>query len=169
MSLVSINESTLNNLKEIHETIFIIPWWMWCLHVRAHGLPVGELPDWTQVWSLTQLVLFPFCKKIIDCLEGKSMTHCRGKYCSLPFLPATPSSPSRALLPELQRIKDTVRCAALGAKVPGHRQEQLPQTLIARLLKTHFFVLILIVKSQQNHHKQSGQPYNFIIGCLHRH
>ena len=76
------------------------------------------------------------------------------------FLPATPSSPSqilfeltqrplraldspRALLPELQRYKDTVRCAALGAEVPGHRQQQLTQTLIVRLLKMHFFTLIL--------------------------
>ena len=45
----------------------------------------------------------------------------------------------RALLPELQRYKATVRCAALGAEVPGHRQQQLTQTLIVRLLKTHFF------------------------------
>ena len=73
-----------------------------------------------------------------------------------PFFPATPSSPSRtleglfeltrrpsqaldsprALLPELQRYKDTVRCAALGPEVPGHHQKQLMQTLIVRLLKT---------------------------------
>ena len=38
----------------------------------------------------------------------------------------------RALLLELQRYKDAVRCAALGAEVPGHRQ-QLTQTLIVRL------------------------------------
>ena len=79
------------------------------------------------------------------------MTPHRGKHYSLPFLPATPSSPSRtleglfeltrrpsrprALLPELQRHKDTVRCAALG---PGHREQQLTQTLMVRLLKTHF-------------------------------
>ena len=76
-----------------------------------------------------------------------------GKHYSLLFLPATPSSPSRtleglfemtqrpsrgldlprALLSELQRYKDTVRCAALGAEVPGHRQKQLTQTLIVRL------------------------------------
>ena len=79
-----------------------------------------------------------------------------GKHYSLLFLPATPLSPSltleglfeltrrpsrglnspRALLPELQRNKDTVRCASLGAEVPGDRQ--LTQTLIVRLLKTHF-------------------------------
>ena len=47
----------------------------------------------------------------------------------------------RALLPELQRHKDTVRCAALGAEVLGHRQPQLTQTLIVRLLKTHFFYI----------------------------
>ena len=33
------------------------------------------------------------------------------------------------LFPELQRYKDTVRCAALGHEVPGHGQEQLTQTL----------------------------------------
>ena len=72
---------------------------------------------------------------------------------SLLFLPATPSSPSRtleglfeltrrpsqaldsprALLPELQRYKDTVRCGLLGTEIPGHRQQQLTQTLIVRL------------------------------------
>ena len=40
----------------------------------------------------------------------------------------------RALLPELKRYKDMVRCAALGAEVTGHRrQQQLTQTLIVRL------------------------------------
>ena len=39
----------------------------------------------------------------------------------------------------------------LGAEVPGHRREQLTQTLIVRLLRTHFFTPILvIVKSQWN-------------------
>ena len=59
-----------------------------------------------------------------------------GKHYSLPFLPATPSSPSLTLeglfvltrrpsqaldSPRvlLQRCKDTVRCAMLGAEVPG--------------------------------------------------
>ena len=85
----------------------------------------------------------------------------RGEYYSLSSLPVTPSSrtlegpfeltrrPSRALdspcalLLELQRYKDTVRCDALGAEVPGHRQKQLAQTLIVRLLKTHFFTPIV--------------------------
>ena len=44
---------------------------------------------------------------------------------------------------EQQRNKDTVRCAALGGEVPGHRQQQLTQTLIVRLLKTHFFTSFL--------------------------
>ena len=47
----------------------------------------------------------------------------------------------RALLPELQRYKDTVRCGALCAEVPGHRQEQLTQTLIVHSFKTHLFLL----------------------------
>ena len=84
------------------------------------------------------------------------MTPCRGKRFSLLYLPAISSSPPqtleglfeltllssraldspRALLTELQRNKDTVRCAVPGAEVPGHRQELLTQ--IVRLLKTHF-------------------------------
>ena len=91
------------------------------------------------------------------------MTASWGKHYSLPFLSATLWSPSwtleglfeltrrpsraldspPALLPELQRYKDTVRCAALGVEVPGHRKQQLMQTLIVRLLKTHFFTPIL--------------------------
>ena len=79
------------------------------------------------------------------------------------FLPATPLSPSqtheglfeltwrpsraldspRALLPELQTNEDTVRYAALGTKGPAHSQEQLTQTLIVRLSKTHLFTPIL--------------------------
>ena len=42
------------------------------------------------------------------------------------------------LLLELERYKDTVRGVALVPEVPGHRQQQLTQTLIVRLLKTHF-------------------------------
>ena len=67
-------------------------------------------------------------------LEGLfELTQCPSRALNSPF----------ALLLELQRNKDTVRCAALGAEVPGHRQQQLTQTLIVRLLKTHFFTLIL--------------------------
>ena len=95
-------------------------------------------------------------------MVGKSMTPRLGKHCFLQFLPATPSSPPRtlegleltrrpsraldlprALLPELHRYKDTIMCAVLGTVVPRHRQKQLTQTLIVRLLKTHFFTLIL--------------------------
>ena len=81
----------------------------------------------------------------------------------IPFLLATPLSPSRtleglfeltrhpsralhlprALHPELHRYMDTARCAALGMEVSGHRQKQLTQTLIVRLLKTRLFTLIL--------------------------
>ena len=108
-----------------------------------------------QVWTLTQFFLCFLCVKIIDLPGGQINDPSLGKHYSLPFLPATPSSPSRtleglfeltrrpsqalasprAVLPELQRYKDTVRCAALGAEVPGHRQEQLTQTLIVHLMK----------------------------------
>ena len=77
---------------------------------------------------------------------------------SLSFILATPSSPSsrileglfelirrpsralnspRVLLLELQRYKDTVRCGALGT--PSRTAEK---TLIVRLLKTHFSLLL---------------------------
>ena len=49
----------------------------------------------------------------------------------------------RVLLLELQRIKEvSVKCAWLGAEVPGHRKEQLTQTLIVRMLKTHLILLL---------------------------
>ena len=77
-----------------------------------------------------------------------------GKYFSLLFLPATPSSLSRTLeglfelihcpsrtldlphvlLPEIQRNKGIIRWAAQGAEVSGHFQKLLTQTLIVRLL-----------------------------------
>ena len=44
----------------------------------------------------------------------------------------------RALFPELQRYKDIVMYTALRAEVPGHHQQQLTQTLIVCLIKTHF-------------------------------
>ena len=82
-----------------------------------------------QVWALTQFFLLLFCKKIIDLPEGQINDPSSKKHFSLPLLPATPSSMSRtleglfeltrrlsraldlprALLPELQRIKDTHR------------------------------------------------------------
>ena len=89
--------------------------------------------------------------------------HSSGKYFSLPFLPATPSSPSRtleglfeltrrpsraldsprALLPELQRYKDTVRCAALGAEVPGYRTRTTDANLDSAFDENTFFIQIL--------------------------
>ena len=91
--------------------------------------PEGEIPAGgasSASGLITDSIFFmiPLCKKPSS-----------GKYFSLPFLPATPSPPSRtlkglfeltrrpsqaldspcALLPELQRYKDTVRCAELGA------------------------------------------------------
>ena len=44
---------------------------------------------------------------------------------------------------ELQRNKNTVGCASLLKRGGGRQQEQLTQTLIVRLLKTHFFTSIL--------------------------
>ena len=43
------------------------------------------------------------------------------------------------LLSELQRNNDTIRCAALGAEVLGHSQEQLTQALIVGCRKRTCF------------------------------
>ena len=65
----------------------------------------------------------------------------------------------RALLLELQRYKDTVRCAALGMDVPGHRQKQLTQTLIVNFVKKSTFLhRSLIAKSQQNRMELVTRP-----------
>ena len=102
--------------------------------------------------GLNSIFLFLFCKNPLS-----------RKYFSLPFLQATSLSLSRtleelfelkfpplkgldmprALLPELQRNKDTISCCVLGAEVPKHHQKQLTQTLIDRLLKTQVLIPIL--------------------------
>ena len=111
--------------------IFLIKCFKICRHVPG-------------VANKTQIFLqIAFLLKIIDLPGGQIIDPSSEKHYSLPLLPATPSSPSRALLPELQRYKDTVRCALLGAEVPGHRQQQLTQTLIVRLLKTHLCTSII--------------------------
>ena len=94
--------------------------------------------------------LFPFRENSLICLEGKINDPSAGKHTSLPFRLATPLSPSwtlewpfeltrrpsrpfdspYVLHPELERNKDTVRCAELGHTF---RQQQLTQTLIVRL------------------------------------
>ena len=80
------------------------------------------LMEWVRSGQLLNFYLFSFLKKILNLPEGQINDPSSGKHFSLLFLPATPSSLSRnldsprALLPELQRYKDTVRCAALGAK-----------------------------------------------------
>ena len=99
-----------------------------------------------KVWQLTQFFSVSFLSKLIDLLGGQITDPQSGKHYSLPFLLATPLSPSRtleglfeltqrpsraldspcAMLPELYRYKDTARCAALGAEVPGQR---LPTTV----------------------------------------
>ena len=119
--------------------------------------------------------------KIIDFPVGQTNDPLSGKHYSLPFLQQLPSfgpgplkgffeltgRPSRAfnldayVALELQRYKDTFRCGALGAEVPGHRQEQLTQTFDMRLLKTHFLHRFLIEKSQQNRIELVTRPADY--------
>ena len=118
---------------------------------------LGIKKDRWQVWPLTQFFLFRFCNKIINLPGGQiifpltpsSLSWTLKGLFELTLRPSMALDSPRALLPALQRHKDTVRCAALVVEVPGHRQQQLTQTLIMRLLKTHFFTPILDFKSQQ--------------------
>ena len=82
-------------------------------------------------------------------------------------LSAIPSSPSWTLegplprlLPELQRIKDSVKCDTLDGQVPGHYQEQLTQTLIVHFLK-HLFSLFQKIGSRPSPFCLSGNSKNF--------
>ena len=55
----------------------------------------------TQVWPLTQFFPFPFRKKSLICLEGKSMTPHRGNtilFCSSQQLPRLRLGPSKGFL-----------------------------------------------------------------------
>ena len=95
----------------------------------------------------------------------KSMKIYLGKQCYLLFLPATLWSwsrnleglfeltqrPSRALglstcncfITSETQLQGHVRCGAVAAEFTGHCQNQLTQTLIVHLLKTHLFLLLL--------------------------
>ena len=106
------------------------------LNVVAVPIPII---DFNFIPHTTQEATFPalqFCvrtsqggRKQSNIGAARSLS---GKYFSLPLLPATPSSLSqtlnlpRVLLLELQRYKDTVRCAALG-------QRKLSKITIANL------------------------------------
>ena len=127
----------------------------------GHTLP--KVLEWIRSGPKLNLFCFLPVKKIVDLPGGEIIDPQLGRYFSLPFLLATPSFPSQtleglfeltqcpsralnsphSLLPELQRYKNVVRCGALGAVVPGHRQQHLTQTLIVRLLKPHFLTPIL--------------------------
>ena len=52
----------------------------------------------------------------------------------------------RALLPELQRIKDIVRCAGLGPEFPGQHQEQLTQTLICAIIQDALVFVVPLIQ-----------------------
>ena len=69
------------------------------------------------------------------------MTLCRGN--TILFRSSLQLPRHRRCFRNYRETRMTVRCASLGVEVPGHRHEQLTRTLILRLLKTHFFTLIL--------------------------
>ena len=81
-------------------------------------------------WPLVGETLFSFPSNLL-CLHLRPL---KGFLSWRGALQRALDSP-RALFPELQRNMDTIRCALLGNDVIGHRQNQLAQTLIVRLLK----------------------------------
>ena len=118
-----------------------IEWWRrFSTLSNSPGTRVGQVnrilsSRTSQVWPLTKFFLLAFCRKLLICLEGKSMTPRWGNtlvihsYQQLPRLwlgplmgflscmrPTMALDLPRALLPELQRIKDAI---TLGTQVPG--------------------------------------------------
>ena len=89
---------------------------------------------------------------------GKINDPSSGKYFSLPFLPATPSSPSRALLPEHRRYKDT-HCKVGRAKARRTPSRTADANLDCEFVENaHFLHRSLIVKSQQNRMELVTRP-----------
>ena len=50
-------------------------------------------------------------------------------------------------------------CASVGAEVPGHRQQQLTQTLIVRWPKAHFLPPILDSEKSKEYNRVSDQTW----------
>ena len=88
-------------------------------------------PHNSEIEKVTALIAQTFFQGAVSFLSGL--------FCALRGALDSP----RALLLELQRYKDTVRCAVLGAEFPGHRQQQITQTLIVGISKTHKLTPIL--------------------------
>ena len=81
---------------------------------------------------------------VLFCSSWQLSRLCLGPLKSFLSWHDTLQGPSTYLVRSFQnkRIKDTVRYVALSAEVPGQRYKQLTQTLIVRLLRTHFTWLI---------------------------
>ena len=86
-----------------------------------------QLEDAADVVTLNIFFCFvPFLYKIMDLPGGQINEPFSGKYYSLPFLPATPSSLSRTLKGLFELTQCPLR---LGAEVPG----QTSKTTVANL------------------------------------
>ena len=70
---------------------------------------------------------------------------------------------------KLQGYKDTVRCGALGAAVPGHLQGQLSQTLIAQPLwpplSDSLAEFAYTRRLAQNILHRNWKPETFTVSC----
>ena len=110
-----------------------------------------------QVWPLANFFLSPFGKKIIylsgpllgqtlfSSVSLKKLAHLRLQPLNgfLSGYSDLKQGPSTLCVCWFQNYREAgISCAALGVEVPGHRQQQLTQTLIVRLLKTHLFTPI---------------------------
>ena len=68
---VSIRQAVVSSVHSQAEVI--------TAHCLVNAPSIVVIPDYvTQVWSLSQFFLFPFCEKSFICLVGKSMTPFRG-------------------------------------------------------------------------------------------
>ena len=103
------------------------------------GRAVWMCAAWCQVWSPTQIFMFPFCEKSlhsmtlvreilfssVPCTNSRVSSWTLEGLFELTQRPSRDLNSPRALLQELQRYTDSVRCAVLGTEVPRHHQEQL--------------------------------------------
>ena len=112
----------------------------------------GRKDAWRGPGLTTNSIIFCsfFCEKSLICLEGKSMTPYRGNPIFLHSSQQTPSSLSRALLLDLQRYKDTVRCAARARRSQDAVKNSWRKPWLCVCWKHTFLHRSLIVKSHQN-------------------
>ena len=121
-----------------------------CLHTPRSGLKVNFLvfafcDNNLFAWRANQ---WPFLKedRYYSFFTPQLLSLGLGPLKGLTRVSSSALNLTSALLPKLQKNRDTLRCAVPDTVVPSHYQEQQVQTLIVCLYKTHFNTIILDCK-----------------------